>query len=172
VGGVAAGRTSVQPLAAQPVEIVRPPQVAVLDAELAVDGEQQRHGERLGLEHPQRAREAGVERLVHHGLRAVVQVVAEGVLAEPVVRACHQDHLVPRDVDDARRHAERLTGRGQAGEVPLAQTLERDVDLVLVLEVLAQLDPQRGRERVALDERAAPAAPPADPLHGGLLVVG
>ena len=65
----------------------------------------------VALHHGERPRQAVAHRLVHDRLGAVVQVVAERPLAEVVVRAGHEDHLVPRDVDGPRGHPERRVGR-------------------------------------------------------------
>jgi hypothetical protein len=113
--------------------------------------------ERAAVDHGERPRQAVAHRLAHYGLGAVVQVVAERPLAEVVVGAGHQDHLVPRDVDGPRGHAERRVGAGlEARQVPRAQALQRDVDRTVAVELLAELVLERHRELVALDERAAP----------------
>ena len=91
-------------------------------------------------------------------VRQVVQVAPERALAELRVLARHQDHLVPGLVDGLGRHPDQVAVGVQAGEVPGAQALERDVGLARVAELVAQLAMQRGRELVGLDEAAPPGA--------------
>ena len=160
---MAAAVVDVALVVAQRIDVGCRPRLAAREVELAVDGEQHRdagHRERLvALDRGERPREAVAHRLVHDRLGAVVQVVAEGPLAEVVVRAGHEDHLVPRDVDRVRGHAERRLGAGpEAGQVPLAQSLQGDVDRTVGVELLAELVLERHRELVALDEGPAAAA--------------
>ena len=135
----------------------RRPRVAVVEAGVGV-GREQRQRQLVVVDDPERVLVQLVHRDRQRRVRQVVQVAAERALAELRVLARHQDHLVPGLVDGLGRHADQGAVGVQAGEVPGAQALERDVGLARVAELVAQLAMQRGRELVGLDEAAPPGA--------------
>jgi hypothetical protein len=101
------------------------------------------------------------DRLGRKGIRRVVEVFAECLVAELGVGTRHQDELVPGVVDDARWHPDHFSIRVQARDKPLAETVEHLVGLVFPEPrmVFAQLVEQRRGKLVSLfDEPPAPSS--------------